>query len=74
MSFRFFTQPLSKTCSWVAASVKDPANARFFERDNVVYLELGLGKKSEQGTKHTYSLKAPAAGLPPLPEAVSVLR
>jgi len=61
-------------CTQMAASVKDPANARFFERDNVVYLELGLGKKSEQGTKHTYSLKAPAAGLPQLPEAVSMLR
>ena len=60
-------------CTQMAASVKDPANARFFERDNVVYLELGLGKKSEQGTKHTYSLKAPAAELPQLPESVSLL-
>lgn len=61
-------------CTQMAASVKDPANARFFERDNVVYLELGLGKKSELGTQHTYSLKAAAAGPPPLPEAVSMLR
>ena len=61
-------------CTQMAASVKDPENARFFERDNLVYLELGLGKKSEQGTKHTFTLKAPAAAPPPLPEPVSVLR
>ena len=60
-------------CTQAQASVKDPENARFFERDNVVYLELGLGKKSEQGNKHTYSLKASAAEPPELPEEVSKL-
>ena len=58
-------------CTRVEASVKDPENARFFERDNVVYLELGLGKKSEQGNQHTYQLKVPGTGPPLLPEGVS---
>ncbi|MCB1244209.1 MAG: DUF3472 domain-containing protein [Verrucomicrobiales bacterium] len=58
-------------CTHAEASVKDPENARFFERDNVVYLELGLGRKSEQGSKRTYPLKAPAAGPPHLPEEVT---
>ena len=41
-------------CTKADASVKNPENARFFQRDGVVYLELGLGRKSEQGMKHTY--------------------
>lgn len=58
-------------CTKAEVLVKDPENARFLERDNVVYLELGLGKKSDQGNKHTYALKAPAAEPPKLPEEVS---
>ena len=61
-------------CTQVQTRVKDPANARFFEHDNVIYLELGLGKKSEQGKEHVYQVKAPASEPPQLPEAVSTLK
>jgi len=55
-------------CTTAKANVKDPENARFFQRDGVVYLELGLGRKSEQGDRQTYSLKATTAEPPKLPE------
>lgn len=58
-------------CTQAGVSVKDPENARFFQRDNVVYLELGLGRKSEEGTKRTYPLRSPAAQPPKLPEEVA---
>jgi hypothetical protein len=58
-------------CTKAAASVKDPENARFYQRDGVVYLELGLGRKSEQGKKHSYPLKVSAAEPPTLPEEVA---
>ena len=58
-------------CTQAEASVKDPANARFFATNNVVYLELGLGRKSELGKAHSYPLPAPAAAPPALPEEVS---
>jgi hypothetical protein len=61
-------------CTQVEALVKDPENARFFERDNVVYLELGLGNKSDKGNKYTYSIKSPGAEPQQLPEEVSIVR
>jgi hypothetical protein len=61
-------------CTTAEASVKDPDNARFFQRDGVVYLELGLGKKSDQGLKHIYPMKAPSAAPPQLPEQVTLLK
>ena len=61
-------------CTKAKVKVKDPENARFFQDDDVVYLELGLGKKSEQGDTHTYTLKTTAAKPPQLPEEVSTLQ
>ena len=61
-------------CTAAGVSVKDPDNARFFERDGVVYLELGLGKKSDHGKKHTYALPPSAAEPPKLPEAPALLK
>ncbi len=58
-------------CTQAEASVKDPENARFFERGSVVYLELGLGQKSEQGSEHTFALKSSDPEPPQLPETVS---
>jgi hypothetical protein len=61
-------------CTQAKVKVKDPENARFYQDDDVVYLELGLGKKSEQGDNHTYTLKSTAAKPPQLPEEVSTLQ
>ena len=59
-------------CTRAEASVKDPANARFFSTNNVVYLELGLGLKSDLGKNHSYPLTTPAATPPALPEEVTL--
>ena len=61
-------------CTQAKVKVKDPENARFYQDDDVVYLELGLGKKSEQGENHTYTLKSTAAKPPQLPEEVPTLQ
>ncbi len=60
-------------CTTAEASVKDPENARFFQRDGVVYLELGLGKKSEQGMKQSFPMKPSSDAPPQLPEQVTLL-
>lgn len=60
-------------CTKAEASVKDPGNARFSQRDNVIYLELGLGLKSTQGTSATFPLKA-GESPPALPEEVGSWR
>ncbi|NBV20670.1 MAG: DUF3472 domain-containing protein [Proteobacteria bacterium] len=59
-------------CTTAEASVKDPENARFSQRDGVVYLELGLGLKSEQGPKHTYPMKVLSEEPPQLPEPATL--
>jgi hypothetical protein len=61
-------------CTAAEASVKDPENARFFQRDGVVYLELGLGKKSDHGLKHIYPMKPPSDSPPRLPEEATLLK
>jgi len=60
-------------CTKAEASVKDPGNARFNQRDGVVYLEIGLGLKSSDGSKFSYSMKTPSAAAPQVPEPVSGL-
>ena len=55
-------------CTTAEVIVKDPENACFFQRDGIVYLELGLGKKSEQGRKQSYPLQVLADAPPNLPE------
>lgn len=61
-------------CTTARVQVKDPSNARFFQRDGVVYLELGLGKKSDDGAKSVYQLPAGANEPPKLPEPVTLLK
>ena len=60
-------------CTLAEASVKDPGNARFHQRDGVVYIEIGLGLKSEKGSKFSYSTLNPSAAAPVVPEPVSGL-
>jgi hypothetical protein len=60
-------------CTSAEMTLKDPENARFHERDGVVYLELGLGIKSEHGAKHSYPLSSPSDTPPVLPEEVARL-
>jgi Domain of unknown function (DUF3472) len=54
-------------------SVKDPGNARFHQKDDLVFIEIGLGLKSTHGNKFSYSMEPPSAAAPPLPEPVTNL-
>lgn len=60
-------------CTKAEVSVKDPGNARFHQKDGVIYIEIGMGLKSTNGSKFTYSMKPSSAAAPPLPESVSGL-
>jgi Domain of unknown function (DUF3472) len=59
-------------CTKAEVSVKDPGNARFSQMDGVVYIEIGLGLKSDKGNKLNYAMKAPSGDAPKMPEPVSV--
>ncbi len=60
-----------RACTKAQVKLKDPDNARFFQRDDLVYIEIGLGIKSGQGATHTYPLRPPGAKPPQLPEEVA---
>jgi hypothetical protein len=59
-------------CTRAEASVKDPDNARFYHRNGVVYVEIGLGLKSNAGSKLSYAMTTSPAIAPRLPEPVSI--
>ena len=57
-------------CTQVEASVKDPLNARFFQKDGWVCLELGLGRKSDAGARQVFPMKNLPDQPPRLPEEI----
>ena len=59
-------------CTKAEASVKDPGNARFHQKDGVVYIEIGLGLKSDKGSKFSYAMKTPSINAPQIPEQVAL--
>jgi hypothetical protein len=59
-----------RPCTMADASVKDPGNARFYQRDDVVYIEIGLGLKSDKGNKFSFPTKALISAVPKIPEPV----
>lgn len=59
-------------CTKAEVSVKDPGNARFDQKDGVVYIEIGLGLKSGKGGSFSYPMKAPSVAAPRVPEPVPV--
>ena len=60
-------------CTQTRTKLKDPDNARFYEKDKIVYLEIGLGIKSEEGNAKTYRITSPTPQPPKLPEKVTPL-
>ena len=56
-----------------STKLKDLDNARFFEKEGIVYLEIGYGIKSTEGNAKTYKITSPTPKPPKLPEPVTVL-
>jgi len=61
-------------CSKVDVSVKDPDNARFSQQGGLALIEIGLGLKSQAGSKAAYTMNVPSPALPRLPEQVALLK
>ncbi len=57
-------------CIEAKVKLKDPDNARFYQQDNLVIIEIGLGIKSLLGDRYTYSILGESQQPLDLPEEV----